>query len=343
MCIRDRVSTQSTWGQIIFIKRQQLQIFLRKMANLTSEFRTQFEGMIHDVQYDYYGTRLAVCSQDGHIEIYDVAVQDNSKTRTGLIKAHNGPVWQVAWAHPTYGSVLASCGFDKKVTIWREVKLGDWQEVISFTDHQASVNSISFAPYECGLVLAAGSSDGQVSVLQRRQDNTWQKPVIFQAHQMGINCVSWAPFSDNEASQNTQQYKPLQRLATGSCDCSIKIWQYDAQRNGFDEVEELKGHRNWVRDIAWRPNLLGTEEVLATSGDNGVVIIWKFQNGQNPQSFQLGQFEGPTWRLSWSLTGNLLSISCINKSSGNNVYVYKENEQQNWELFSEILDEKESQ
>ena len=28
---------------------------------------------------------------------------------------HEGPVWQVAWAHPKFGSILASCSYDRKV------------------------------------------------------------------------------------------------------------------------------------------------------------------------------------------------------------------------------------
>ena len=28
---------------------------------------------------------------------------------------HDGAVWQVAWAHPKYGNILASCSYDRKV------------------------------------------------------------------------------------------------------------------------------------------------------------------------------------------------------------------------------------
>ena len=33
---------------------------------------------------------------------------------------HTGPVWQIAWAHPKYGHILASCSYDGKVLIWME-------------------------------------------------------------------------------------------------------------------------------------------------------------------------------------------------------------------------------
>ena len=31
--------------------------------------------------------------------------------------SHEGPVWQVSWAHPKFGTILASCSYDRKVMI----------------------------------------------------------------------------------------------------------------------------------------------------------------------------------------------------------------------------------
>ena len=33
---------------------------------------------------------------------------------------HNGSIWKLSWAHPEFGQVLASCGFDGQVFIWEE-------------------------------------------------------------------------------------------------------------------------------------------------------------------------------------------------------------------------------
>jgi len=45
----------------------------------------------------------------------------------------------VSWAHPQYGNLIASCGFDKKVVIWKECRdQSDWQEVYSYNEHQGS-------------------------------------------------------------------------------------------------------------------------------------------------------------------------------------------------------------
>lgn len=76
--------------------------------------------MIHDAQYDYYGKRLATCSSDGTIKIIDVTKPEKLPILSEIPKAHSGPCWQLAWAHPSFGSILASCGFDNKVIIYKE-------------------------------------------------------------------------------------------------------------------------------------------------------------------------------------------------------------------------------
>jgi protein transport protein SEC13 len=74
-------------------------------------------------------------------------------------------VWQVSWAHPKFGVLLAACSYDGKVIIFREQGLNQWTQAYVHAFHQASVNSIAWAPHEYGLSLACASADGTVSVL----------------------------------------------------------------------------------------------------------------------------------------------------------------------------------
>lgn len=52
-------------------------------------------------------------------------------THLADLAGHDGPVWQVAWAHPKYGSLLASASFDGKVLVWKEASDNVWQQVWS--------------------------------------------------------------------------------------------------------------------------------------------------------------------------------------------------------------------
>lgn len=140
-------------------------------AQLAS-FETGHGDMVHDAAFDYYGKRLATCSSDRSIKVFEVvgdqvrvpwpallAAASTDAAFAALFTAvccklcgtprvrslknaqsvgfatlalprcrpcgptpalpqitlladlngHEGPVWQVAWAHPKFGSLLASC------------------------------------------------------------------------------------------------------------------------------------------------------------------------------------------------------------------------------------------
>lgn len=46
-------------------------------------------------------------------------------------------MWQVAWAHPMFGNILASCSYDRKVIIWKEEN-GAWDKMYEYTGHESS-------------------------------------------------------------------------------------------------------------------------------------------------------------------------------------------------------------
>lgn len=43
-------------------------------------------------------------------------------------------------------------------------------------------------------------------------------------------------------------------MSAGS-DNAIRVWSYDETAKKWTEEEEIKGHENWVRDVAWAPNI----------------------------------------------------------------------------------------
>lgn len=47
-------------------------------------------------------------------------------------------MWQVQWAHPKFGALLASCSYDQKVLVHKEVAAGSWEQVLAYTKHESS-------------------------------------------------------------------------------------------------------------------------------------------------------------------------------------------------------------
>jgi len=246
---------------------------------------------------------------------------------------HDGAVWCVSWAHPKYGNILASAGYDGKVLIWRE-QGGAWQCIYDFAHHKASVNIVSWSPHEAGCLLACASSDGNVSVLEFK-DGGWEHS-IFHAHGLGVNSVSWAPattpgsiVSSNPGPGSTGN----RRFVTGGSDNLLKIWAYDPATNGYkQEREPLAGHTDWVRDVAWSPTVLQKSYIASASQDQ-TVRIWTSDAANSTQwNVKVLQFEAAVWRVSWSLSGNVLAAS----GGDNKVTLWKENLRGEWECVKTI-------
>lgn len=268
----------------------------------------------HDAQLDYYGRRAAAaCGAPvqpddskvlpaGDFTIYVWDITDGQQKLTGQLKGHDGPVWKVAWAHPKFGSLLASCGYDMKVIVWKEVG-NQWQKAFVDTSHAASVNDLEFCPWEHGCRLACASSDGTVSVLTYIPNEARWARSVMQAHACGAQSVSWAPI----CTQQGRDHAPLMRLATGGCDNSVCIWKCDGEVWSLESSSLMPAHTDWVRRVAWRPD--GTSTVASGSWDK-TVAVWKQEmEGQPWRQVSTISVAGKVESLAWSVTGSILAVS----------------------------------
>ncbi|KAL7424587.1 GTPase-activating protein S13 [Cryptotrichosporon argae] len=321
---------------------------------------TQHEDMIHDAQLDYYGKRLATCSSDKTIRIFNV-VKGEAKGEPVILKGHTAPVWQVAWAHPSFGSILASCSYDGRVFIWKEVGAGQgksgggeiqdgWERIKEHSLHSASVNSISWAPYDLGPILACASSDGKISVLTFGDEGSIDAP-LFPAHApSSVNAISWAPSAlsvptsgpaPTAAGAPASEVVTQKRFASAGSDNVIRIWAYDDASKTWVQDEEIRGHTDWVRDVAWAPNIgLPGTHLASASQDRTVLIHSRSQPGAawtstpllpNAPASQDVHFPDAVWRVSWSIAGNILAVSC----GDGKVSLWKEGAK-GWECVSDF-------
>lgn len=339
-----------------------------------TSFETGHVDQIHDCQYDYYGRRVATCSSDRTIKIFDTgsAASSSSSAINALgennnnndfggnvggnnnnfgvqhpanvvtLTGHEGPVWQVSWAHPKFGALLASCSFDHTVMIWKETSANVFSRVYvtpkGFFD--GSVNAISWAPHEFGCALAACASDGSCAVVSNVHNQGWTSEKISDAaHAVGCTGISWG--------QNDE-------IASCGCDNLCKIWTRQTENNNSNMnnnnnnynqkwrlKKELRGHSDWVRDIQWAPNNGGSPvHQIASCSQDGKVLIWTPRSSISSTrrdddddsssssyvSILLNDFKTSVWRLSWSVVGNVLAVSDAN----NNVSVWKESVDGKW-------------
>lgn len=282
---------------------------------------TEHSDIIHDTQFDYYGLLLATASSDRTIGIH-VARDDAPLQRIATLTGHEGPVWMVAWAHPRFGSVLASAGYDQKAIIWKETPQGSqqWNPIHVIGVHKGSVNGVQWAPEEYGPLLATASSDGTVAVTMYR-DGCWMESITLSnnsnniAHAMGATSVSFAPFSSSMAHR--------MMLASGGCDSHVRIWVSNHDEGcapSFGLHQVLEGHSDWVRDVAFCPVSPASRYVLlASCGQDKAVYLYRKpweqleseMSGSEVTEWERSvvRMDDAIWRLSWAPSGEMLIVT----------------------------------
>ncbi|KAI9390142.1 hypothetical protein POPTR_008G141300v4 [Populus trichocarpa] len=272
----------------------------------SQKIETGHEDTVHDVAMDYYGKRIATASSDHSIKI--IGVNNNTSQHLANLTGHQGPVWQ-------------------------EGNQNDWTQAHVFDDHKSSVNSIAWAPHELGLSLACGSSDGNISVFTARADGNWDTSRIDQAHPVGVTSVSWAPSTAPGALVGSGLLDPVQKLCSGGCDNTVKVWKLYNGNWKLDCFPALNMHTDWVRDVAWAPNLGFPKSTIASASQDGKVIIWTVaKEGDQWEGKVLHDFKAPVWRVSWSLTGNILAVA----DGNNNVTLWKEAVDGEWQQVTTV-------
>lgn len=150
---------------------------------------------------------------------------------------------------------------------------------------------------------------------------------------MGCTSVSWCPAAPRGSLVSAKAPgAPARRLVSGGCDNCVKVWSYnEATRAWQQDGATLAGHSDWVRDVAWAPNFGLPSSTLASGGQDGKVLVWgeRAEGGWTP--VLLHDFGHAVWRLSWSVSGNLLSVS----DASNAVTLWKEAVDGQWQQITQ--------
>ena len=191
------------------------------------------------------GRRLMTAGDDGTLVLWRVA--DGVRQRT--IQAHGEAVNSVAW-HPD-GNHVISASRDRTLRLW--TIQGQLQATLeSGSGSTGSVNWVSFSPE--GDWIASASSDNRVR-LWNREGELLQ---VLDGHTARVNWVSFSP-----------EGRPRQ-LVSASDDRTVRLWQWDEDRQEFVNTEVFKGHGESVLSVLLSPE----QELLASASKDGTVRLW---------------------------------------------------------------------
>ncbi|KAL4703472.1 hypothetical protein ACJJTC_010344 [Scirpophaga incertulas] len=315
--------------------------------SISNLFETQtifadHKDLIHDVAYDFYGERMATCSSDQYVKIWDTDSQGAWRL-TGSWKAHHGSVWKVTWAHPEFGQVIATCSFDRTAAVWEEVGdtnsagsekgLRTWVKRSNLVDSRTSVTDVKFGPKHLGLLLVTCSADGIIRI--------YEAPDVMNLAQwtlqheiptkVSISCLSWNPSLSkvnppmlavgSDEPNTTNAIANVQSDKSTACNGKVFIYEYSDGSRRWSRTECLAAVQEPVNDLAFAPSLGRSFHLLAVATkDVRIIKMEPLTDWNNPNNGSGARFKSEVvaafedhyscvWRVCWNVTGTLLASS----------------------------------
>ncbi|ELP85012.1 protein transport protein SEC13, putative [Entamoeba invadens IP1] len=243
---------------------------------------------MQDVAFNYYGTLIAIAKSDGTVSIADASGE--SPVEVTSFVGHKGAVWGVCWSHPRFG-VLATCGYDGEVKVWRENASHKYDCVYTYHHHKKSVNCVSFFPGSEVLKFVCGSSDGEISVVEYIEATKAWKEVTFDAHPAGVTSVS------------LYEEKGGVVILSGGCDSVVRIHRNVS--GVWKCVDEMKEHADWIRGVDSKV-VSGVTYIASCSNDKSVVIT---QIANSVKTTKKLSFDAICWKVAFSVDAEQLAVS----------------------------------
>ena len=220
------------------------------------KIETEISADICTIEIDYYGRKLAIGDITGKIYIYEKV--NNVMSKISEIESHCGPIFKLSWSNPSFGPLLASAGFDKKVNLYK-MDNNRLEQIYSHSNHNNIVKALKLSPSSKNLLLISGCLNGDiVSCEYFNKDFTINK--IF-AHDYGVNSLDF-----------------LDEYNFVSCgkDNNIKIWNYSNQ-GGQIEIKKITDLKDEINNMSIEDLSCKDSTHFACCGESngeGVVNYW---------------------------------------------------------------------
>ena len=221
---------------------------------------TEIPEDICDIEPDFYCRKLAVGTSLGKIYIFEKI--NGTITKSSEITAHIGPVYKLSWSHPTFGPILASCGFDKKVNLFKIEQNYKLEKLYEHEIHDNCIKTLKFSPLTNNLLLISGDLNGNIITCEYVDKNFITKKIF--AHDFGVNSID---FLDDK------------NFVTCGEDNTIKIWNY-SQENGNIIIKNdvvLKDNNICTKDLSCKDNKHFV--CCGSSEEEGVVNYYVLNDG----------------------------------------------------------------
>jgi nucleoporin SEH1 len=214
----------------------------------------------------------------------------------------------ISWAHPEFGSLVATCGADHEAKVWEERTNANstasrWTAKAQLTEARKAVSCLEFAPRHWGLKLATGSADGCVRIYEAVDVMNlaqWPLAATLQVfgEGVGVTCLSWS----------TGRFEPATLVVGGA---HLAVYRYSEKERQWNSLFVLppppKGD---VLDVSWAPNVGRRFHYIASAEGQHLRIYKLLREGDKLELEDTQTLEvSNAWRCQWNVTGTVLACS----------------------------------
>ena len=313
-------------------------------------FKTNHNGVVNNIKFNYNGMKLATCGNDGKINILStdkILNEEDSLQEQILIKnGHKQSISDLSFSHSCFGSYLASCGKDKKLIVWKEKSVNNYENIFEF-NHKSSVECCKFAPYQTRLMIISGTVDGSITIHELQKNfQKWNSYLLDNVHLKGVNSLDWAPsyssinFDEDDDSDEEENNKnnniieedmPMKFISCGN-DCKINI--FESKENTIESfIKEKSIDLKGIipKDIAFLNYFGYTNLIFACGLENGKCLIYKNYEGDWKNTFSIN-IGSSIIKICWSAFGKYLGINSKKENDKDNdtIRFFRENMDETW-------------
>lgn len=276
---------------------------------------------------DAYGGRLATCSGDRCVKVW--VLHQNEWTLAHTWQAHTSAVTDVAWAHPEFGTLLATASADHSWKVWQDegssIKSTSYTMKATLTEARRAATCVAFAPRHWGLKVASGSADGCLRIYEAVDvANVAQWPLA------ATLTMTQQQNHDNGGHQQQHQQHTATHTTANHHSISAVSWctgRFDAptlataSTVGCTVVRYSEQARNWqailqipsaVIDVAWAPNVGRRHHTLAMTTAAGGLRIVTLERATTQLASTQDMDDGGSsavWKCQWNVTGTVLATT----------------------------------